>query len=135
MSQSINRMSKEGDACKTVCENSEIYLSHRCRKAIGSEAIQIQGAHFGPHHVLLAGIDDSCQRKLGGDAFHVWSATISVLTSLVLLSEGAASARQTAQPLLSSANVSADATLDESQASSLDAAECSPVSLGALWSP
>ena len=89
LSQNIKRMGVDS-ACKTLTENSEVYLSHLCRMVVPRETIHMQGAHFGDRHAEVSDIDPRVTRRISGNAFHVWPATVAVLTTIVLMSEGRA---------------------------------------------
>ena len=88
ISQSVYRMSSGDGACKTLTENSEVYLTHLCRCAIGTETLQMQGCHFGERHEQLSDVPEAVKHRLAGKAFHTWPATLAVLTSIVLLAKG-----------------------------------------------
>jgi hypothetical protein len=45
------------------------YLTHRCRLALGPEALAMQGIHYGKDHYKLAKYTDSDLVDLGGNAF------------------------------------------------------------------
>ena len=112
LSQSILRMGSGGNAMRTQTENSEVFLTGRCRTCLGSEKLQISGAHFRDQHKSLDQFPESLKRRLAGNAFHIWPATIALLTCIVLLAKGHSAAKAQAasanQPSASCEAVSED---------------------------
>ena len=65
ISQSIERMSSDAVAAKTLTENSEVYLAHLCRCAIGSEALQMHGVSLWGSAPQVVRGPRGCQAEAG----------------------------------------------------------------------